>query len=69
MKNQDPLNVQNLTSFRARQVAKAVDITVSDQDANKLGRLGRLAVNAGFEWGYNENSAHVHASMKKYERQ
>jgi hypothetical protein len=45
--------------------ARAVDITTSDQDGAKLGRLGRLAVRSGFEWVFYENESHVHASMSK----
>jgi len=45
--------------------ARGVDLTTSDKDGAKLGRLGRLAVNAGFEWVFFEDTSHIHASMKK----
>jgi hypothetical protein len=44
---------------------RAADLTVSDKDSAKLGRLGQLAVDAGLDWVFYENSAHVHVSMKK----
>jgi len=45
--------------------ARGADLTTSDRDGAKLGRLGRLAVDAGFEWVFFENSAHVHASVSR----
>ena len=43
---------------------RAVDVTTSDLDPKRLGRLAGLAIEAGFDWVFREHS-HVHASIRK----
>jgi len=44
---------------------RAADITVSDVDSGKLGRLGQLACDAGLDFVWYENAAHVHVSVTR----
>jgi hypothetical protein len=59
--DEDTEHGPNSTHYEAR----AADLTTWPIDEARLGRLGRLAVNAGFGFVYYEDRSHIHASVPK----
>ncbi|WP_275791455.1 hypothetical protein [Pararhizobium gei] len=44
---------------------RGADLTTSPKDGDKLGRLAQLAVDAGLDWVFFEDTSHVHVSVKR----
>lgn len=44
---------------------RAADMTTDPVNSAKLGRLGGLAVEAGFDWVFFENDKHIHVSVSQ----
>ena len=44
---------------------RAADMTTDPVDTGKFGRLGAMAVDAGFDWVWYEDEKHIHGSVKK----